>query len=91
MGPRSVIFPFDDAASRCPDCRGVFHRGCFAPLQGEAGGEGGGGGQCPRCERRRKAEEQRGSSALASVEDEEVVEATVYDEALKRDSGRRGS
>ena len=86
---KKVIFPFDDAASRCHDCRGVFHRGCFA--QSEAGG-GSGSGQCPRCERRRrKAEEQRSSSALVSVEDEEVVEATVYDEALARGSSRRSS
>ena len=86
---KKVIFPFDDAASRCHDCRGVFHRGCFA--QSEAGG-GSGSGQCPRCERRRrKAEEQRSSSALVSVEDEEVVEATVYDEALARSSSRRSS
>ena len=86
---KKVIFPFDDAASRCHDCRGVFHRGCFA--QSVAGG-GSGSGQCPRCERRRKkAEEQRSSSALVSVEDEEVVEATVYDEALARGSSRRSS
>ena len=86
---KKVIFPFDDAASRCPDCRGVFHRGCFA--QSEAG-SGSGNGQCPRCERRRKkAEGQRSSSALVSVEDEEVVEATVYDEALARGSSRRSS
>ena len=87
---KKVIFPFDDAASRCHDCRGVFHRGCFA--QSEAGGGGSGSGQCPRCERRRrKADEQRSSSALVSVEDEEVVEATVYDEALARSSSRRSS
>lgn len=85
-----VIFPFDDAASRCRDCRGVFHRGCF--LQYEAGG------QCPRCERRRKekkkAEEgQRTSGGFVSVgEDEEAVEATAYDEAaLARRSSRLSS
>ena len=27
---KKVVFPFDDAASRCRHCRGVFHRGCFA-------------------------------------------------------------
>ena len=74
------IFPFDDAASRCPDCRGVFHRGCFEA----ACGGGDGGGQCPRCERRRR-------KALVDVEAEEVVEATVYDEALARGGGGRSS
>ena len=77
---KKVIFPFDDAASRCHDCRGVFHRSCYEA----ACGGGGCSGQCPRCERRRR-------KALVDVEAEEVVEATVYDEALARGGGGRSS
>ena len=82
---RCVIFPFDDDSSSCPDCNGVFHRGCF--LQNETGGE------CPRCDRRRRKkalQEQKTAAAAVNV-DEEVIEATIFDEALVRRGSARES
>jgi len=39
-----IIFPFDlESAQTCPDCCGVYHRGCTRKV-----------GECPRCVRRRK-------------------------------------
>ena len=79
---RCVIFPFDDDSSSCPDCNGVFHRGCF--LQNETGG---GGGECPRCDRRRRKKTLQEQKTTAVNVDEEVIEATIFDEAL----GLRGN
>uniref|UniRef100_H2YFY0 Phorbol-ester/DAG-type domain-containing protein n=1 Tax=Ciona savignyi TaxID=51511 RepID=H2YFY0_CIOSA len=38
-GKDEIIFAFDDMTSQCQQCKGVFHKRCFAD-------------RCPRCERR---------------------------------------
>ncbi|XP_069809512.1 pleckstrin homology domain-containing family M member 1 [Dendropsophus ebraccatus] len=45
-----IIYPFQfDTTTRCGDCKAVFHKPCKLPSL-----------QCPRCERRRRCQEQRG-------------------------------
>lgn len=39
-----VIFPFDEEALSCPQCKGVFHRRCFKPAATE----------CPKCARKKR-------------------------------------
>ncbi|XP_056403865.1 pleckstrin homology domain-containing family M member 1 isoform X2 [Hyla sarda] len=44
-----IIYPFQfDTTTRCGDCKAVFHKPCKTPSI-----------ECPRCERRRKCQDQR--------------------------------
>lgn len=56
-----ILFPFDNICVLCRECSNVFHKYCYAKVLGV----------CPRCERKRKRQEEteRKASLLRQIEE----------------------